>query len=189
MRIVFIGAPGAGKGTQAQRLTRRLALPHLSTGEILRDAVTRKTSIGKVASQYLDKGELVPDSVVLQLVGERIGAADCDHGCLFDGFPRTLAQAEALDELLSESGTPLDVVLELAVRRELLLERLLARGRSDDVESTIRQRLAAYELQTLPLLEYYRKKGLLRTVDGEGHVDEVFARVCGIIDEIRQQQR
>ena len=189
MRIVFIGAPGAGKGTQAQRLAERLDVPHLSTGEILREAVARKSSVGQIASEFLDRGELVPDSVVVRLVGERLDEPDCARGCLFDGFPRTLAQAEALDDLLAGMRAPLDAVLELAVRRELLVERLLARGRSDDVESTIRQRLAAFELQTLPLLEYYKNRGLLRTVDGEGDVDEVSARVCGVVDEIWKQKK
>jgi adenylate kinase len=188
MRIVFIGAPGAGKGTQAQRLAERLNVPHLSTGEILREAVARKSNVGQIASEFLDRGDLVPDSVVVRLVGERLDEPDCARGCLFDGFPRTLAQAEALDELLASMQAPLDIALELAVRRELLVRRLLARGRSDDVESTIRQRLAAFELQTLPLLEYYKNRGLLRTVDGEGDVDEVFARVCGVVDEIRKQK-
>jgi adenylate kinase len=167
-------------------LAKRLKVPHLSTGEILREAVARKSSVGLIAAQYLDLGELVPDPVVVQLVGERLAAPDCERGCLFDGFPRTLAQAEALEGLLAAAHAQLDVVLEMRVRREVLVERLLARGRSDDVESTIRQRLAAFELQTLTLLEYYKNRGLLRTVDGEGDVDEVFARVCGVLDEIRQ---
>jgi adenylate kinase len=188
MRIVFIGAPGAGKGTQAERLAGRLAIPHLSTGEVLREAVARKSSVGQVAVHHLDRGELVPDSVVVDLVQERLAEPDCAGGCLFDGFPRTLVQAEALDELLAASGTPLDLVLELAVRPELLLARLLARGRSDDKESAIRQRLATFQLQTLPLLEYYKNRGLLRTVDGEGGVDEVFGRICGVVDEVRQQK-
>lgn len=188
MRIVFIGAPGAGKGTQSGRLAEWLKIPHLSTGDILREAVASGTPVGRTAEAYLKRGELVPDLVVVQIVGERLTSADCAAGCLFDGFPRTLAQAEALDELLEEAGTPLDLVLELRVREEFLMSRMLARGRDDDVVDAIRHRLAAYELQTKPLLEYYRGRGLLRSVDGEGSVDEVFQRVRGAVDEVRQQK-
>lgn len=188
MRIVFIGAPGAGKGTQARLLARRLKVPHLSTGELLREAVARQTTVGRIAAGYLDRGELVPDLVVVQLVGERLAESGCAAGCLFDGFPRTRPQAEVLDQLLEQNKTPLDLVLELRVRDEFLVRRLLSRGRDDDVEETIRQRLASYELQTVPLLEYYKGRGLLRSIDGEGSVDEVFQRVCGAVDEARQQK-
>jgi adenylate kinase len=188
MRIVFIGAPGAGKGTQASRLATSLGIPHLSTGEILRSAVDRRTSIGRLAAEYLKRGELVPDLVVVQIVGERLAEPDCAAGCLFDGFPRTLAQAEALDHLLAASDAPLDLVLELRGGEDLLIARLLARGRADDAEEIIRQRLVTYELQTLPLLEYYKSRGLLRSVDGEGTVEEVFERVRGAVDEVRQQK-
>ena len=188
MRIVFIGAPGAGKGTQAERLTRWLKIPHFSTGEILREAVAHGTPVGRTAEEYLKRGELVPDLVVVDIVGERLTSEDCRAGCLFDGFPRTVPQAEALDELLEEAGRPLDLVLELRVREEFLISRMLERGRADDVVDAIRQRLSAYELQTKPLLEYYRGRGLLRSIDGEGSIDEVFQRVRGAVDEVRQQK-
>lgn len=188
MRIVFIGAPGAGKGTQASLLAQWLKVPHLSTGEILREAVARRTPVGRVAAGYLERGQLVPDLVVVDIVGERLAEVDCEKGCLFDGFPRTLAQARALDELLEQNNTPLHLALELRVRESILVARLLSRGREDDVEETIRQRLVAYELQTVPILEYYNNRGLLRSVDGEGSVDEVFQRIRGAVDEVRQQK-
>lgn len=185
MRIVFIGPPGSGKGTQAQRLKDYLGVPHLSTGEMLRDACRAATVPGRQALQYMESGKLVPDEVVISIVRERIAQPDCESGCLFDGFPRTLSQAEALDELLTQFGTPLDLVLELHVDEPQVLERLAGRGREDDNERTIRERLRQYELLTEPLLDYYRGRGILRTVDGNGPADEVFILVKQVIDSSR----
>jgi len=182
MRIVFIGPPGAGKGTQAERLVARYELAHLSTGDMLRAARDAKTEVGKKADQYMSKGELVPDEIIVEIIAERLGEPDCRMGYLLDGFPRTIAQAEALDRMLAERNTPLDVVLELRVPEEELFRRLAGRGRADDKPEVIRQRLVAYRQQTEPLLEYYGKAGLLKSVDGLGSVDEIFDRIKAVLD-------
>jgi adenylate kinase len=182
MRIVFIGPPGAGKGTQAVRLKDHLNIAHLSTGDMLRAAASAGTPLGREAQQYMNDGRLVPDEVVVGIVVERLAAPDCRHGCLFDGFPRTVPQAETLDSVLAERGMPLDMVLELQVADELLFQRLAARGRADDNEETIRERLRQYRRLTTPLLDYYRGRGILRSVDGEGTPDEVFTRIEQAVD-------
>ena len=182
MRIVFIGPPGAGKGTQAQKLIAYLNIPHLSTGDMLRDARARQTEVGRLAEEYMSNGQLVPDPVVLKIVGERLELPDCQRGGLFDGFPRTLGQAQSLDRYLDETSRPLDLVLELNVPHEELLRRLAGRGRNDDRPEVIRQRLVGYEQQTRPLLEYYRQRGLLRSIDGTGDPDAVFDRIKHVLD-------
>jgi adenylate kinase len=184
MRIVFIGPPGAGKGTQAERLVETYRIAHLSTGDMLREARDAKTDVGRKADEYMSKGELVPDEIIVAIIAERLQGPDCRAGYLLDGFPRTLAQAEALDGMLSEKQTPLDVVLELQVSEEELFQRLAGRGRADDKPEVIRQRLVAYRQQTEPLLEYYGKAGLLKSVDGLGSVDEIFTRIRGVLDPI-----
>ena len=185
MRIVFIGPPGAGKGTQAERLVARYELAHLSTGDMLRAARDAQTEVGRKADQYMSKGELVPDEIILEIIAERLAEPDCQAGYLLDGFPRTIAQAEALvDRMLAERNTPLDVVLELQVPEEELFQRLAGRGRADDKPEVIRQRLVAYRQQTEPLLDYYGKAGLLKSVDGLGSVDEIFDRIKAVLDPI-----
>ncbi len=184
MRLVFIGPPGAGKGTQAEKIVSRYMIAHLSTGDMLRAARNAKTPLGIQADAYMSRGELVPDDVIIDLIRERLASADCQRGYLLDGFPRTIAQAEALDKMLAEKKTPLDVVLELRVPEEELFRRLAGRGRADDKPEVIRQRLVAYREQTAPLLDYYQEKGLLKTVDGLGTVDEVFERIRSILDEL-----
>ncbi len=181
MRIIFIGPPGAGKGTQAERLIQTYHLAHLSTGDMLRAARDAKSEIGVLADKYMSAGQLVPDEVIMAVVGERLGQADCRQGYLLDGFPRTIAQAEALDAILSKQGTPLDVVLELNVAEDELFRRLAGRGRADDKPEVIRQRLVAYRQQTQPLLDYYAKQGLLKTIDGLGTVDDIFARIQKVL--------
>jgi adenylate kinase len=182
MRIVFIGPPGAGKGTQAVRLKDYLEIAHLSTGDMLREAASAGTPLGREAQQYMSDGKLVPDEVVVGIVVDRLASPDCQRGCLFDGFPRTVPQAETLDGVLAERNIPLDMVLELQVADERLFERLAARGRADDNEDTIRERLRQYTRLTTPLLDYYRGRGILRSVDGEGTPDEVFARIKAAVD-------
>jgi adenylate kinase len=165
-------------------LVERYRLAHLSTGDMLRAARDAQTEIGRKADQYMAGGQLVPDDVILQIIRERLAEADCQAGYLLDGFPRTIAQAEALDRMLAEQNTPLDAVLELQVPEEELFRRLGGRGRADDSPQVIRQRLVAYRQQTEPLLEYYGRAGLLRDVDGVGSVDEIFGRIRRILDPI-----
>jgi len=184
MRIVFIGPPGAGKGTQAERMIATYRLVHLSTGDMLRAARAAKTEVGVKADQYMSTGQLVPDAIIVDIIRERLAADDCRQGYLLDGFPRTIAQAEALDVMLQKKGTPLDVVLELRVPEEELFTRLAGRGRADDTPDVIRQRLVAYRKQTEPLLDYYGKSGLLKSVDGLGTVDEIFDRVKAVLNNV-----
>jgi adenylate kinase len=183
MRIVFIGPPGAGKGTQAEKIIAKYQPAHLSTGDMLRAARDAKTKVGLEADQYMSSGQLVPDGVIIGIISDRLKADDCKKGYLLDGFPRTIAQAEALDKMLADSETPLDVVLELKVPDEELFKRLAGRGRADDKPEVIRERLVAYNKQTSPLLDYYGKEGLLKTIEGLGTVDEIFVRIEKVLDQ------
>jgi adenylate kinase len=182
MRIVFIGPPGAGKGTQAERMIAAYKLAHLSTGDMLRAARDARTEVGLTAEKFMSAGQLVPDDVIVAIIGERLDAPGCRSGYLLDGFPRTIAQAEALDRMLLDKGTPLDGVLELRVPEEELFRRLAGRGRADDTPEVIRERLVAYRRQTEPLLDYYGKRGLLKVIDGLGTVDQIFARIRVVLD-------
>lgn len=183
MRLVFLGPPGVGKGTQSERLAAHLSVLHLSTGDMLREARRNKTDLGLEADKYMSAGKLVPDELMLQMVSRRLEAADCQSGYLLDGFPRTLGQAEALDEILAARQSPLDLVLELTAGTDELVARLSARGRDDDKPEVIRKRLEEYHRQTAPLSEYYRGQGLLRAIDGEGTPEAVFGRIRAIVDK------
>ena len=189
MFIVFIGPPGSGKGTQSKRLTRDLDIPHLSTGDMLRQAVKDGTEFGKQVHQYMGSGGLVPHVLVINIVGERLDQSDCQNGCLLDGFPRALEQAEALDEYLQQKKKSLNVVLELRVDDNELMQRMQQRAkeeqRSDDTPETIARRLEVYSNETAPLISFYQDKGLLETVDGTGSPDEVYQRIQSSIDRRR----
>jgi adenylate kinase len=177
MFVVFIGPPGAGKGTQAQRLIELLKIPHVSTGDLLRQAISQGTQLGLRAQTYMQAGDLVPDELVLGIIGERLDDPQLSQGCLFDGFPRNVEQAASLDELLQQRDTPLKLVLELRVDGEELIRRMLARKRPDDTPETIAQRLEVYQNQTAPVLQYYQERGLLVSIDGSGTPEEVFERI------------
>ncbi len=213
MRLVLLGAPGGGKGTQAKKLIEKYGIPQISTGDILRAAVAAGTPLGKEAKSYMDKGELVPDSVVIGLVKERVAQDDCKKGYILDGFPRNIAQAEVLDKVLAEMGSPLGTALLIDVDKDVLMKRLTGRRtckncqqmynvyfsspkkegvcdkcggelfqRDDDKEETIKRRLDVYDAQTAPLIDYYNKKGILKSIKGVGNIDEIFSKVCTVLE-------
>jgi adenylate kinase len=213
MRLVLLGAPGAGKGTQAKMLIEKYNIPQISTGDILRKAVADGTPLGKEAKVIMDKGELVTDEIVIGLVKERLAQDDCKNGYILDGFPRTTPQAEALDDVLTALGSPLDVALSVDVAMSELMQRLTGRRtcgscqqmynvhfsapakegvcdkcggelmqRGDDKEATIKNRLDVYEKSTAPLIDYYGKKGILKSVEGVGSIDDIFNKICSLLD-------
>jgi len=216
MRLVLLGAPGAGKGTQAKKLIDKYGIPQISTGDILRKAVADGTPLGKEAKTYMDRGELVPDSVVIGLVKERLSQDDCKKGYILDGFPRNTAQAEELDRVLSEMNSSLDAALSIEVSMDDLMKRLTGRRtcrncqqmyniyfspprqegvcdkcggelfqRDDDREETIKNRLEVYQRSTAPLIDYYKNKGILKSVEGTGSIEDIFNRICEILDGIK----
>jgi adenylate kinase len=187
MRIVFLGPPGAGKGTQSKFLVQYLKIPHISTGEMLREAIRKDTVLGKEARLYMDHGKLVPDSLVLHILSERLGCPDCVDGCLFDGFPRTIRQAKALDDYLRDRGLKVDLALELRVFEDELIRRLLARKRADDSIATIRQRIHVYLQQTLPLIDYYRQQGNLRSIYAMAPTEVISQRIREAVDCAREK--
>ena len=212
MRLVLLGPPGAGKGTQAKRIADEYRVPHISTGDILRENLRAETPLGLEAKGFMDRGELVPDEVLVGIIRDRLGKPDCAGGFMLDGYPRTIPQATALGEILGEKGTPLDVVLNIDVPDEELVSRLSGRRmcecgasyhvkfnppavegvcdacggrlyqRDDDKEDAIRNRLQVYSDQTQPLIDFYSKESLLASVDGTGGIDEIFAAIKKILD-------
>lgn len=213
MRVILLGPPGAGKGTQAKLIEERAKVPHISTGDILRRAVAAETPLGREVKVYMDRGELVPDELVINMMEQRFAEDDCRRGFLLDGFPRTVAQGEALEEMLRVCGIPIDHALQLVVARAELIRRLGGRRtcrrcgamyhlafdppkksgtcdrcggdlfqRNDDREETIIARLDVYDRQTAPLSTFYRSRGLLREIDGQGDTREVFQRIVGVLD-------
>ena len=184
-RLHIVGPPGAGKGTQAARISSALSIPAISTGDIFRANVSGETELGVLAKSYIDKGEYVPDEVTNDMVRSRLAEDDAQAGFLLDGYPRTLAQVDALDAMLDEAGSALDAVLMLEVDYDAVVERLIARGaeqgRSDDTEETIRKRIEVYREQTTPLVEVYEKRGLLRRVDGMRSIDDVTTALLQVL--------
>ncbi len=185
MNIILFGPPGAGKGTQAKLIESELGIPQLSTGDIFRSNIKNQTPLGVKVKAILDAGQLVGDDVVVELVRDALGKPDYAHGYLLDGFPRTVAQAEALDEILSEKGQKIDAFIVLNVDDEVLIKRILSRGegRSDDTEEKIRVRLDVYNKETEPVADYYRSTGVFHEVDGEGSIEEIFGRLRSIIGQ------
>ena len=179
-RLLFLGPPGAGKGTQAELLCDRHGLRHLSTGDLLRAEVSAGTELGKQAETVMNRGELVSDSLVLAIVKAQLGALN-GQGWLLDGFPRNVAQAEALDPLLQELNQPIEAVVLLALDDAVLIERLLSRGRDDDNEAVIRNRLVVYADKTEPLIEHYRQRGLLQSVEAHGSIEAITDRMEGVL--------
>lgn len=180
MKMIILGRQGAGKGTQAARLSTHYGIPHISTGDMLRAAVEAGTELGQMAKSIMDAGDLVPDKVMNGIVAERLAEPDAAHGFLLDGFPRSDAQARFLTETLAPAG--IDLVISLEVPDAIVVERMLARGRADDTEEAIRRRLDLYEAETAPLMDYYRERDRLVSVDGHGDEDEVEARLTAAID-------
>ncbi|MBF8250401.1 MAG: adenylate kinase [Deltaproteobacteria bacterium] len=212
--LILLGPPGAGKGTQAKKLVDKYGMPHVSTGDILREAVTTRTSLGIEAKSYMDRGALVPDEVVIGIVKERLEMNDCGKGYILDGFPRTIPQAEALSSFLNDYGCPIGAVIDMRVPKEYLVKRISGRRvcrscgaayhmefspskngdkcdkcngvlfqRDDDRADILIKRLETYEARDTPLAEYYKKNGLLKTVNGMGDVEAIFNDICKIIDE------
>lgn len=190
--IVIFGAPGSGKGTQSERLIDRYGLYHISTGELLRDHISRGTELGKIADSYISKGNLIPDELMLQVLEHTLEehSEATANGVIFDGFPRTIAQAEALKEMLQRRGTDLHTVIGLEVPEDELIERLINRGkmtgRADDNPETIKNRLTVYHNQTSPLKDYYTREGRYHMIEGSGTVDKIFGDIASHVDSMKQ---
>ncbi|NIP18248.1 MAG: adenylate kinase [Xanthomonadales bacterium] len=186
MRIVLLGAPGSGKGTQAALLQERLGLPHISTGVLLRKAVEDRTPLGQQANAIIDRGELVPDDVMLELIEQRLGEADAQKGFLLDGYPRNLSQAQSLDKLLERLGQPVDEAIQIDIDPESVIARIAKRAetedRSDDTEDVVRNRMQVYEEQTAPVVGYYAERGLLTRVLGTGSIEEVLRLILSVLE-------
>lgn len=183
LNLVLFGAPGSGKGTQSEKLIEEYGLHHISTGEVLRDHIKRETELGKIAKSYIDEGQLIPDELMISILDKVLEQeAAGKRGVIFDGFPRTIPQAEALKELLKKRGTDLHAVVGLEVPEEELIERMLNRGkqtgRADDNIDTIRKRLKVYHSQTSPLKDYYQNEGKYLKINGLGHIDNIFAEIA-----------
>jgi len=188
LNVLFLGPQGAGKGTQGKLISSEYGIPHIATGDMLRTAMAADTPLGRQVKPIYDRGELVPDDLMIELIRERLSQDDAGEGFVLDGFPRTSVQAEALDQMLAEIDRPLTVVFEFELPEEVCVERLTKRaaeeGRIDDTPEVIRTRLRLYHEQTEPLIEYYRARGILVTVPADRPVDEVFAEIQRALDQV-----
>ncbi len=216
MNLILLGAPGAGKGTQAKLISEKYGIPQIATGDILREAVTSGTELGRKAKEFMDRGELVPDEIVIGIVKERLAQPDCENGFILDGFPRTLIQAEALDNILAEMNKKIDAVINIDVSEEEIIKRITYRRtckkcgaiyhliynppkedkkcdkcggelyqRDDDKEETVRERFRIYRERTEPLIDYYKKKGLLHNVDGTKNIKDVFREIEDVLKQLK----
>lgn len=187
--IVIFGAPGSGKGTQSEMMIRKYGFNHISTGDVLRNQIKEGTELGRTAKEYIDNGQLIPDDLMVNILASVYDSFGKDHqGVIFDGFPRTIPQAESLKKMLSGRGHQVDAMIELNVDEDELVKRLLLRGqqmgRSDDNQETINKRLGVYHNQTAPLIEWYEKEGIHHQIDGQGTVERIFDDVCKVIDAL-----
>jgi len=186
MRIVLLGAPGSGKGTQAALMVERLGMPHISTGVLLRNAAKRGTKLGLKAKTIIDRGELVPDEIMSDMIEERLSRADVANGFILDGYPRNLAQAKSLDEMLGRLGQPADIAIQIDVDPEQIIKRLAGRAkqedRVDDNENIVRNRMRVYHEKTAPVIDYYANKGLLTHVLGDGGIEVILERILSVLN-------
>ena len=187
--IVIFGAPGAGKGTQSEKMIEKYGLGHISTGDVLRDQIKRGTELGKTAKGYIDNGQLTPDDLMVNILADVYDSFGKEHkGVIFDGFPRTIPQAQALKDMLAKRGHKVAAMIELDVPEDELMKRLIKRGqesgRSDDNEETIKKRLTVYHNQTSPLIEWYEKEGIHHHINGLGELDRIFGDICAVIDDL-----
>ncbi len=187
--IVIFGAPGSGKGTQSDKMIEKFGFEHISTGDVLRGEIKKGSELGKTAQEYINQGQLVPDQLIVDMLAKVYDEFGRDHkGVIFDGFPRTIPQAEALKAMLSERGDKVAAMIELDVPEDELMKRLLLRGqqsgRSDDNEETIRKRLDVYHSQTAPLIDWYEREGIRHHIDGLGELDRIFGDICRVVDNV-----
>jgi adenylate kinase len=186
MRIVLLGAPGSGKGTQAALMEERLGMPHISTGVLLRNAAKRGTALGLQAKSIIDQGELVPDNIMSDMIEERLGREDVANGFILDGYPRNLAQAQSLDEMLGRLGQPADIAIQIDVDPEQIIKRLAGRaeqeGRADDSEDIVRNRMRIYHEKTAPVIDYYAGRGMLTHVLGDGSIEVILERILSVLN-------
>ena len=185
LNIIFIGAPGVGKGTQSALIEKDYSIAHIATGDMLRENISNGTELGKTAKSYMDKGELVPDSLVIDMLTDRIKKDDCKNGFMLDGFPRTMEQAKELSKIFYSLNYKISAVIDIYASEEIIIERLLKRGRADDNEETIKNRLKVFESQSKPVLDYYNDKAKIIKIESVGTPEEVYARIKKELDAIK----